>query len=119
MATDRETLLNMNKTSSSGMSPLMEAVLNRYVLERNKQQRKYTKFGQQVDIPQGRTKTIAFDKLSPLPKAEQPLTEGVTPTGSAVHITRVKGEQEQFGNYVSYTDQLDFFSADPSLEFLK
>ncbi len=119
MATDRETLLNMNKTSSSGMSPLMEAVLNRYVLERNKQQRKYTKFGQQVDIPQGRTKTIAFDKLSPLPKAEQPLTEGVTPTGSAVHITRVKGEPEQFGNYVSYTDQLDFFAADPSPEVLK
>lgn len=119
MATDRETLLNMNKTTSSGMSPLMEAVLNRYVLERNKQQRKYTKFGQQVDIPKGKTKTIAFDKLSPLPKATQPLTEGVTPSGSAVHITRIKGEPEQFGNYVSYTDQLDFFAADPSPEVLR
>ena len=119
MATDRELLLNMNKTTSSGMSPLMEAVLNRYVLERNKQQRKYTKFGQQVDIPKGKTKTIAFDKLSPLPKATQPLTEGVTPSGSAVHITRIKGEPEQFGNYVSYTDQLDFFAADPSPEVLR
>ncbi len=119
MATDRELLLNMNKTTSSGMSPLMEAVLNRYVLERNKQQRKYTRFGQQVDIPKGKTKTIAFDKLSPLPKATQPLTEGVTPSGSAVHITRIKGEPEQFGNYVSYTDQLDFFAADPSPEVLR
>lgn len=119
MPTDRETLLNMNTTASSGMSPLMESVLNRYVLERNKQARKYTKFGQQVDIPKGKTKTIAFDKLSPLPKASQPLTEGVTPTGSAVHITRIKGEPEQFGNYVSYTDQLDFFAADPSPEVLK
>ncbi len=109
----------MNTTASSGMSPLMEAVLNRYVLERNKQARKYTRFGQQVDIPRGKTKTIAFDKLSPLPKATQPLTEGVTPTGSAVHITRVKGEPEQFGNYVSYTDQLDFFAHDPSPEVLK
>ena len=119
MPTDRETLLNMNTTASSGMSPLMEAVLNRYVLERNKQARKYTKFGQKVDIPQGKTKTIAFDKLSPLPKATQPLTEGVTPKGSAVNITRVKGEPEQFGNYVSYTDSLDFFAADPSPEVLK
>lgn len=117
--TDEVTNLNLNKTTSSGMSPLMEAVLNRYVLERNKQQRKYTKFGQKVDIPQGKTKTIAFDKLSPLPKAEQPLTEGVTPVGSAVHITRIKGEPEQFGNYVSYTDQLDFFAHDPSPEVLK
>ncbi len=101
------------------MSPLMEAVLNRYVLERNKQSRKYTKFAQKVDIPKGKTKTIAFDKLSPLPKATQPLIEGVTPTGSAVNITRIKGEPSQFGNYVSYTDQLDFFAHDPSPEVLR
>ena len=31
----------------------------------------------------------------------------------------VKGEPEQFGNYVSYTDQLDFFAHDPSPEVLK
>ena len=54
--------LNLNKTTSTGMSPMMESVLNRYVLERNKTNRKYTQFAQQVDIPQGQTKTIAFDK---------------------------------------------------------
>lgn len=119
MPTATETNLNMNMTTSAGMSPLMEAVLNRYVLEMNKAERKYTKFGQKVDIPKGKTKTIAFDKLSPLPKASTPLTEGITPKGMAVNITRVKGEPEQFGNYVSYTDQLDFFANDPSPEVLK
>ena len=111
--------LNLNKTTSNGMSPVMEAVLNRYILEANKTKRKYTKFGQRVDIPKGKAKTVAFDKLSPLPKAMTPLTEGVTPKGAAVNITRVKGEPEQFGNYVSYTDQLDFFANDPSPEVLK
>ena len=111
--------LNVNKTTSNGMSPLMEATLNRYVLEANKTNRKYTKFGQQVKIPKGQTKTIAFDKLSPLPKATTPLEEGVTPTGAGVNITRIKGEPEQFGNYVGYTDQLDFFANDPSPEVLK
>lgn len=119
MPTNTENNLNMNKTTSSGMSPLMEAVLNRYVLEANKTKRKYTKFGQTVNIPEGKTKTIAFDKLSPLPKATHPLEEGVTPKGSAVNITRIKGEPDQFGNYVSYTDQLDFFANDPSPEVLK
>lgn len=113
------TNLNLNTTTSSGMSPLMEAVLNRYVRENNKTNRKYTKFGQKVDIPKGKTKTIAFDKLSPLPKATMPLAEGVTPTGSAVNVTRIKGEPDQFGNYVSYTDQLDFFANDPSPQVLK
>ena len=113
------TNLNLNTTASSGMSPLMESILNRYVREQNKTNRKYTKFGMNVKIPKGQTKTIAFDKLSPLPKASKPLTEGVTPTGSAVHVTRVKGEPDQFGNYVSYTDQLDFFANDPSPQVLK
>ena len=117
--TDTETILNLNTTAKNGMSPLMEAVLNRYVLDANKTKRKYTKFGQRVDIPKGKAKTVAFDKLSPLPKATTPLTEGVTPKGAAVNITRVKGEPEQFGNYVSYTDQLDFFANDPSPEVLK
>ena len=111
--------LNLNTTTSNGMSPLMESILNRYVLEANKTRRKYTKFGQRVDIPKGKAKTVAFDKLSPLPKATTPLTEGVTPKGAAINITRVKGEPEQFGNYVSYTDQLDFFANDPSPEVLK
>ena len=111
--------LNLNTTTKNGMSPVMESVLNRYVLEANKTKRKYTKFGQKVDIPKGKAKTVAFDKLSPLPKAVTPLTEGVTPKGAAVNITRVKGEPEQFGNYVSYTDQLDFFANDPSPEVLK
>lgn len=111
--------LNLNKTTSNGMSPLMEATLNRYVLEANKTKRKYNQFSQNVDIPKGSAKTVAFDKLSPLPKATMPLEEGVTPTGAAVNITRVKGEPEQFGNYVSYTDQLDFFANDPSPEVLK
>ncbi len=111
--------LNLNTTTKNGMSPLMESILNRYVLDANKTKRKYTKFGQKVDIPKGKAKTVAFDKLSPLPKATTPLAEGVTPKGAAINITRVKGEPEQFGNYVSYTDQLDFFANDPSPEVLK
>lgn len=114
-----EATLNLNLTTSAGMSPVMEATLNRYLLEANKTNRKYTKFAQTVNIPKGKTKTISFDKRSPLPKALKPLTEGVTPAGSAVHITRITGEPDQFGNYVSYTDQLDFFAQDVSRDVLK
>lgn len=117
MATD--TTLNANMTTSNGMAPLMEAILNRYVRENTTTERKYTQFGQKVSIPKGKTKTIAFDKVSPLPKATVALTEGVTPRGEALHISRVKAEPDQFGNYVTYTDQLDFFASDPSPEVLK
>lgn len=117
--TDQETLLNLNTTSSPGVSPLMQGTLNRLVLQMNETQRKYTQFGQQVTIPEGRTKTLDFDKLSPLPKATVPLVEGITPKGSTVNVTRIKGEPTQHGAYVSYTDQLDFFANDPSPEVLR
>ncbi len=61
---------------------------------------------------------MAFDKLSPLPKATQPLTEGITPRGTKVHLSRFKAEPQQYGNYISYTDQLDFFAHDPSPKLL-
>lgn len=110
--------MKINKTTSSGMSPLMEAVLNRYVIENNKQERKYTQFAQKVSIPKGKTKTVAFDKISPLPKLDTELEEGVTPDGVQPNITRIKGEPRQFGSYISYTDQLDFFAHRPSPDVL-
>ncbi|MCD8390812.1 MAG: N4-gp56 family major capsid protein [Firmicutes bacterium] len=118
MATDRETLLNMNKTTSSGVAPLMQAVLNRHLIETTKPVLVHTQFGQKVPIPKGQTKTITWDKMSPLPKAKTPLEEGITPKGSAVHITRITGEPNQYGNYISFTDQLDFFAHDPSPKVL-
>lgn len=111
--------INMNKTTSEGVSPLLQATLNRYLIETTKPTLVHTQFGQKVSIPKGQTKTITFDRMSPLPKATKPLEEGVTPRGSAVHITRITGEPEQYGNYITYTDQLDFFAHDPSPKMLR
>lgn len=118
MANEIETRLNLNKTTSSGVAPLMQAVLNRHLIETVKPTLVHTQFGQKVSIPKGQTKTITWDKMSPLPKATTPLEEGVTPKGSAVHITRITGEPNQYGNYISFTDQLDFFAHDPSPKIL-
>lgn len=118
MPTDMELNLNLNKTTSPGMSPLMSAVLNRHIIETAKPTLVHTQFGQKVSIPKGNTKVVSWDRMSPLPKAMKPLEEGITPKGSAVHITRITGEPEQFGNYISFTDQLDFFAHDPSPKIL-
>ena len=119
MATDMETNLNMNTTASVGTKPLFQEVLNRHILMRAESKLIHDQFGQKVKVPKGRTKTISWDRLSPLPKATVPLTEGITPKGSAINITRITGEPVQYGNYVSYTDSFDFFKHDPSPEVLK
>lgn len=119
MATDTELNLNMNTTQSTGTKPLFQEVLNRHILMRAESKLIHDQFGQKVKVPKGKTKTISWDRLSPLPKATVPLTEGITPKGSAINITRITGEPNQYGNYVSYTDSFDFFKHDPSPEVLK
>ena len=119
MPTDTETLLNLQTTASAGTAPLFQEVLNRHILKRAEAKLVHDQFGQKVMIPKGRTKTITWDRLSPLPKATKPLTEGITPKGSTINITRITAQPQQYGNYVSYTDSFDFFKHDPSPEVLK
>ncbi|MBQ7974130.1 MAG: N4-gp56 family major capsid protein [Clostridia bacterium] len=117
--TDTEKLLNMQTTTSKGTSPAFQDVLNRHILKKAETKLVHDQFGQKVQIPRGKTKTIAWDRLSPLPKATKPLTEGITPKGSTINITRITAQPVQYGNYVSYTDSFDFFKNDPSPEVLK
>ena len=111
--------LNMNTTTSTGVQPLYQPVLNRHLLMVSKPTMIHHQFGQKVEIPKGKGKTIAWDKMSPLPKAKVPLTEGITPEGKAINISRVTATPEQYGAYVSTTDQFEFFTPNPSPEVLR
>ena len=117
--TDTEKLLNLQTTTSKGTAPAFQDVLNRHILKKAETKLVHDQFGQKVQIPKGKTKTIAWDRLSPLPKATKPLTEGITPKGSTINITRITAQPVQYGNYVSYTDSFDFFKNDPAPEVLK
>ena len=117
--TDTEQLLNLQTTKSSGTAPLFQDILNRHILKKAETKLVHDQFGQKVQIPKGKSKTICWDRLSPLPKATKPLTEGITPKGSSINITRITAQPVQYGNYVSYTDSFDFFKHDPSAEALK
>ncbi len=113
------TQYNANKTTSEGVAPLFQPVLNRYLIRVAKPNLVFAQFGQKTKVPRGRTKTVAWDKYTPLPLAKTPLTEGVVPTGASLTVTRATGTPSQYGNYVSTTDEFDFYKHDPSPEVLK
>ncbi|MBQ2663118.1 MAG: N4-gp56 family major capsid protein [Clostridia bacterium] len=119
MALGFEQNYNMNKTTSAGVQPLYTPVLNRHVLETMKEDLIYSQFGQRAKIEKGKGKVVAWDKMLPLPKATTPLTEGVTPKGVALNVTRVLGYPQQYGQYVATTDEFDFFTPDPTPEVLR
>lgn len=75
----------------------------------------HTRFGQVRDIPQGSGTSIKFRRYGNLTAATTALTEGVTPTGSALSITDVTATVLQYGDYVTLSDVLQFSTLDPLL----
>ena len=73
----------------------------------------HDQFGQERDIPKNGGKRIEFRKFANLPKATQPLTEGVTPDGKKLSATSIEAEVRQYGDYVCLTDMLDMTAIDP------
>lgn len=119
MALGFEQNLNMNLTTSAGVQPLYQPVLNRHVRETAKAELVHSQFGQKVTIPKGKGKVVAWDKMSPLPKAMVPLAEGITPEGQAINVSRVEGVPKQYGTYTAISDEFDFFTPDPAPEVLR
>lgn len=114
-----ENYLNSLQTTTQGVNPLFQATMNRTVLETAKEKNVFNQFGQKIKIPRNRTKVISFDRMEPLDVSTTALVEGVTPKGDTVNITRITVTPEQYGRYISVTDQFAFFKNDPSPEVLK
>ena len=119
MANFNEDSLNMNLTTSAGTQILYQPVLNRHLLSVVTTDAIHHQFGQTVPVPKGKGKLVAWDKMSPLPKAKKPLEEGITPAGTAINVSRVTAQPEQYGAYIAITDQMDYFTPNPDPQVLR
>ena len=117
--TAMEDRLNLNLTTSQGVKPLYQDVLDRHLLERATPMLVHHQFGQKVKIQKGKGKTITFQQLSPLPLAKVPFIEGITPKGSAINVHQKTAVCEQFGDYIATSDQFEMFTPDPPPVVLK
>ena len=64
-------------------------------------------------IPKNGGTKIEFRKFASLPKAMTPLTEGVTPDGKSLTVSKIEAEVKQYGDYVTLSDVLDLTAIDP------
>lgn len=106
---------NTNTTGDTGMSPTMKTYYDGLLIDNATPELRHTQFGQMRPIPKGRGKTVEFRKYNPLPKALTPLTEGVTPKGTKVEMTKLTAEVNQYGDYVTISDVLDLTAIDPQI----
>ena len=100
-------------SSNAGLSAEMKTFYDKTLIELAKPNLVFDRFAQKRPIPAGGGRTIEFRRFNSLPKALNPITEGVTPTGSKLTVTPVTATVDQYGDYVELTDMLELTSVDP------
>ena len=104
-----------NTTTSTGLSPELRTFYSDVLLDRAKPNLVFDRFAQHAVIPKHGGKTISFRRYSALEKATSPLTEGVTPNGSALNVTKLEAQLRQYGDYVLMSDLLVLTAIDDNL----
>lgn len=103
---------NVNGTGSSGLSDEMKTYYDKNLLENARPLLVHDQWAQTRDIPKHGGKKIEFRRFNKLPKLTTPLTEGVTPEGQNLTVTKIEAEAKQYGGYAALTDQLETTSID-------
>lgn len=75
----------------------------------------HRKLAQERPMPKRSGDTINFRKINKLQPALTPLTEGVTPDGSTGGLTAISATTSQYGDYMEFSDVVDFEQVDDVL----
>ena len=93
----------------------MKTYYSDYLIDNAEAKLVHDQFGQKHPIPKNGGKTIEFRKYNPLPKNLTPLTEGVTPDGKKLNVTKIEATVKQYGDFVELSDQLLLTAIDNNL----
>lgn len=107
--------LNTNTTLSPSLSDEMKTYYSDYLIDNAQPELVHDQFGQKHPIPKNGGKNIEFRKFVPFDKATEVLTEGVTPKGGSLSVTKVEASVNQYGYYVTLSDILQLTSIDNTL----
>ena len=110
---DMNTNVTTAATTGNDLSPEMKTFYDKVLIRAAEPELVHDQFGQKRPIPANNGKKIEFRKFSSLPKMDgAPLTEGVTPDGQSINVTKVESEIKQYGGYVTTSDLLELSAFD-------
>ena len=75
----------------------------------------HSKLAQRRPMPARSGDTINFRRFRKLKPSLTPLTEGVTPDGSTAQVSAISATTKQYGDYMAFTDVVDFQQVDDVL----
>lgn len=103
---------NTQTTDLPGMSVEMKTYYSDYLIDIAGPELVHDQFADTYDIPKNGGKTIEFRKYDNLKPALTPLTEGVTPNGNKLNVTKINSTVDQYGDYITLSDMLTLTAID-------
>lgn len=88
---------------------------DRTLLERLLPELQYAEDADTKVIPSGKGNSVEFRRFESLEIPSAPLTEGVTPKGNSLNITKITATAKQYGDYVTVSDVLDMQGKDATI----
>lgn len=109
--------LNTNVTTAAAdgnnLSPTMKTFYDTQLLENAREDTYFNQFGKKQALPKNGGNKIEWRKFDTFAKAMTPLTEGVTPDGEKVNMTKIEADIAQYGDYTTISDRLELEAVDP------
>ena len=112
---DLQLFAQVQTTTMEGLSAEMQTFYDMTLIDEAGASLVHEQFGQKRPIPANGGKTIEFRKFSPLPKAMEPLTEGVTPDGKSLNVDTVTATVSQYGDFITQSDMLELTAVDNTI----
>lgn len=104
---------NLNTQTLDTHSNENKTFYNKTLLKRFTPNLLFYKYGQKKALPKNSGNKVNFRKFNSLAPATTALTEGVTPEGNRISITKIEKTVKQYGDYVVVSDVLDMLGIDP------
>ena len=102
-------------TRLEGLSAEMKTFYDMTLIDEASANLVHDQFGQKRPIPANGGKEIEFRKFASLPKALTALTEGVTPDGKSLEVSKITATVSQYGDYITQSDVLELTAIDNTI----
>ena len=103
---------DVQTTLTEGLSAEMKTFYDMTLIDEAAPALVHDQFGQKRPIPKNGGKTIEFRKFNTLPKAMEPLVEGVTPQGKNLEVQTITATVSQYGDFITMSDMLELTAID-------
>ena len=100
-------------TPGNDLRATRKVYYNTQLLENSRNQNIFVQLGKKQPLPKNSGDKVEWRKFDTFSPAMTPLTEGVTPDGNKINMTKIEAQIEQYGDYTCVSDRLDLEAIDP------